>query len=205
MVILRGEKIMSHECSNCGKWENTNIDLCDDCAPKVDCDLCNEKVSSNHVNILCEGCLEKKAIEIYKKLIQENMSKYLKSKLIISEEKSLSCVKRLADAITDDIVNTPDEEILKEVKEDYGNQEYEANIVRKIIWKVKRDMTKQEINCERITVLKNLVQLMPDKFRTTYTNWTIAAEIFGVPWEAAKELCLELNINPYGYDFEKLS
>jgi hypothetical protein len=46
-------------------------------------------------------------------------------------------LKNIADAITDNIINTPDDEILEEVKEDHGDSEYEANIMRGIINKAK--------------------------------------------------------------------
>ncbi len=42
---------------------------------------------------------------------------------------------RLSDELIDNIINTPDAEILKEVEEDYGDSSHEANIVREILEK----------------------------------------------------------------------
>lgn len=42
-------------------------------------------------------------------------------------------LERLANELIDNIISVSDEEILKESEEDYGDSEYEANIVRNII------------------------------------------------------------------------
>jgi hypothetical protein len=49
-------------------------------------------------------------------------------------------LERLADALIDDIINTPDDEILQEVKEDFGDSNYEADKVRKMIEKIKGEI-----------------------------------------------------------------
>jgi transcriptional regulator CtsR len=46
-------------------------------------------------------------------------------------------VKRLANAIIDNVVNTSDEDILQEVLEDSGNSDNESNIMKSIIKGVK--------------------------------------------------------------------
>ena len=46
-------------------------------------------------------------------------------------------ITELIDAAIEKIINTPDEEILAEVKAKYGNSEHVANIMRKIITKAK--------------------------------------------------------------------
>jgi hypothetical protein len=47
---------------------------------------------------------------------------------------------RLTDELIDDIINTPDSEILQEVKEDYGTSDYLANKFRQILKKVKKEI-----------------------------------------------------------------
>lgn len=42
-------------------------------------------------------------------------------------------LENLSDALIENIINTPGDEILKEVEEDYGDPLYEANIMRGII------------------------------------------------------------------------
>lgn len=44
---------------------------------------------------------------------------------------------RLSDELINDIINTPDSEILQEVKEDYGTSDYLANKFREIFGKSK--------------------------------------------------------------------
>lgn len=46
--------------------------------------------------------------------------------------------KKFSDALVENIINTPDKEILKEVEEDHGYKEAEADIMRSIISEVKR-------------------------------------------------------------------
>ena len=53
------------------------------------------------------------------------------------KDKSLNHINKIADAITENIINTLDNEILEEVKEEHGDYEYEANIMRDIISKAK--------------------------------------------------------------------
>ena len=62
------------------------------------------------------------------------------------EDKSIRRIKNIADAITDNIINTPDDEILDEAREDHGDHEYEANIMRNIIAlaPLPRQLTKRE-------------------------------------------------------------
>jgi len=60
------------------------------------------------------------------------------------EDKSIRHVKNITDAITDNVINTPDDEILEEVKEDHGDSEYEANIMRDIINKAKIQVNKDK-------------------------------------------------------------
>lgn len=44
---------------------------------------------------------------------------------------------RLSDELIDNIINTPDREILKEVEEDYGDPSFMANKVRKMLKKAR--------------------------------------------------------------------
>jgi len=60
------------------------------------------------------------------------------------EKKVLYQIRKFADAITENIINTPDDEILGEVKEDHGDHEYEANIMRDIIGKAKMQVNKDK-------------------------------------------------------------
>ena len=46
-------------------------------------------------------------------------------------------LKNLANGLIDNIIRTPGTDILKEVEEDHGDPEYEANIVRKLLKKAK--------------------------------------------------------------------
>ena len=48
-------------------------------------------------------------------------------------------VKNFTDALTQNIINTPDDEILKEVKQEHGDVEFEANIMRNIINNVRKN------------------------------------------------------------------
>ena len=52
-------------------------------------------------------------------------------------------LSRIADALAENVINTPDAEILKEVEEDHGDPEYVANGMRAIIKNVidKNDLT----------------------------------------------------------------
>ncbi len=59
------------------------------------------------------------------------------------EKKALFQIRKFADAITENIINTPDDEILDEVREDHGDQEYDANIMRDIIGKAKMQVNKK--------------------------------------------------------------
>jgi len=43
----------------------------------------------------------------------------------------------LTNEMIDNVISTSDEDILKEVKEDYGSSDYEANKMREIIAKMK--------------------------------------------------------------------
>ena len=52
---------------------------------------------------------------------------------------------RLSDELIDDIINTPDSEILQEVKEDYGKSDYLANKFRNILEKSKIEVGKQKL------------------------------------------------------------
>lgn len=65
------------------------------------------------------------------------------------EDKSIRHIKIIADAITDNVINTPDDEILEEVKEDHGDFEYEANIMRDIINKAKIQVNKNKFAQEK--------------------------------------------------------
>jgi len=56
-------------------------------------------------------------------------------------------LKNLTDAIIDNIINTPDAEILKEVEEDYGDPSFLANGVLEILKKSQfkaEDMKKED-------------------------------------------------------------
>jgi hypothetical protein len=46
----------------------------------------------------------------------------------------------LENALIDDIINTPDTEILQEVKEDYGDGNYKANEFKRILEKAKNNI-----------------------------------------------------------------
>jgi len=46
---------------------------------------------------------------------------------------------RFTDGLVDNLINTPDEEILKEVEEEYGNPLYLANKARKILKKAQQE------------------------------------------------------------------
>lgn len=52
--------------------------------------------------------------------------------------------KKFADALIENIINIPDAEILKEVEDDYGDKEAEADIMRNIISEAKRGEMKTE-------------------------------------------------------------
>jgi len=54
--------------------------------------------------------------------------------------KTANRLKNLSNALIDNIINTPDAEILKEVEEDHGDSEYEANRVRELLKKVKEEV-----------------------------------------------------------------
>lgn len=58
-------------------------------------------------------------------------------------------LKNLEDELIDNIINTPDLEILKEVEEDYGNSNYLANRFNKILEKAKN-----EVNNNRRFIVK---------------------------------------------------
>ena len=49
----------------------------------------------------------------------------------------------LTDELIEDIFNTPDSEILKEVKEDYGDKLYEVKRFKKILQKAKNSLDKE--------------------------------------------------------------
>lgn len=49
---------------------------------------------------------------------------------------------RLTDELIDNIIRTPDEEILQEVKEDYGDENYMANKFKEILEKAKNNVNK---------------------------------------------------------------
>ena len=49
-------------------------------------------------------------------------------------------LNRISDELIDNMLNTPDAEILKEVEEEYGDPDYLANKVRGIIEKVKSNI-----------------------------------------------------------------
>ena len=46
-------------------------------------------------------------------------------------------IENVVDSLVENIINTPDYEILKEVEEDYGDENYLANKMRGIIKKAK--------------------------------------------------------------------
>lgn len=46
----------------------------------------------------------------------------------------------LTDALVENIINTSDEDILQEVKEDYGDENYLANKMRGIVAKAKENV-----------------------------------------------------------------
>ena len=50
-----------------------------------------------------------------------------------------SDLKHFAAALAENVINTSDKEIIKEFIEDHGDPEYEANIMRGIIDKVKQE------------------------------------------------------------------
>jgi RNAse (barnase) inhibitor barstar len=52
---------------------------------------------------------------------------------------------RLSDELIENIINTPDSEILKEVEEDYGNSDYEANKFLEILEKAKNKINNKEV------------------------------------------------------------
>ncbi len=60
------------------------------------------------------------------------------------EKKAQIQIRRFVDAITENIINAPDDDILEEVKEDHGDHEYEANIMRDIIGKAKIQVNKDK-------------------------------------------------------------
>lgn len=74
--------------------------------------------------------------------LYEDLSKEFVRRGIGSDDFSkLTELYNFADAIIDNIINTPDDEILKEVIEEHGDPEHEANIMREIISKAKEERT----------------------------------------------------------------
>lgn len=53
---------------------------------------------------------------------------------------------RLTDELIENLIKTPDEEILREVEEDYGDPLYEANKVREILEKAKKNVDERKKN-----------------------------------------------------------
>lgn len=58
-------------------------------------------------------------------------------------EKNMNQLNNLSDAIVENIINTPDDEILNEVKEEYGDPLFKANSMREKIKKAKINAGKQ--------------------------------------------------------------
>lgn len=51
-------------------------------------------------------------------------------------------IERITDSLVENIINTPDAEILKEVEEDYGDKNYLADKMRNILEKAKKSTEK---------------------------------------------------------------
>ena len=62
--------------------------------------------------------------------------------LRLSEKEYRVKLKRAVDLICDIIINMTDEEILKQVENDCGDSEFEANKMREIIRKAKKGLAK---------------------------------------------------------------
>lgn len=87
------------------------------------------------------------------------------------EDKSFDQIKNILDSIIDNIIKTPDDEILKEVKEDYGDPEYEANIMRKIV----KDATIQ-VNKDKLIKAKQNLETFKARQRIDSSDITISKE-----------------------------
>jgi uncharacterized protein (UPF0332 family) len=71
--------------------------------------------------------------------------KYLFDQIIPNVEELEKQLERFQDALIDDIINTPDDEILQEVKEEYVSSDYEANRFREILRKVYNDKKAERV------------------------------------------------------------
>lgn len=100
------------------------------------------------------------------------------------EEKTLQHIKIITDTIADNISNTPADEILEEVREDHGDTEYEANIMRDIIRKVKFQIkrkafikAKQDLNAFKTghSTSSPTDDIKPDFDEKEFTDTTLAA------------------------------
>jgi len=61
----------------------------------------------------------------------------------IEESKIENKLNNLMDELIDNVINTPDEEILKEVEKDYGDKAFLANKVKNILKKAKAKIEKE--------------------------------------------------------------
>ena len=80
-------------------------------------------------------------------------------------ENTLIELNNLADGLVEDILNTSDEEILREVKEEYGNTAHIANSMRMIVEKSKMvvarkrfDVTRDEMNAFRDSTASSSIE-----------------------------------------------
>ena len=133
-------------------------------------------------------------------------------------------LNHLTDKLIDNIINTPDDEILKEVEEDYGDPAYEANKVRDIINKswikagknrlhaakeeLKKVEKKQQEIEEDITNYKEALSKYLNENPEFKKHLTIAARFGeGISEEEAKGILEDLKElkkkSPYKEDNEK--
>lgn len=75
-----------------------------------------------------------------------------KNNLLNSWGKNISEPNNLADAIVENIINTPGKEILKEVKEDFGDPYYKAKIMQNIHKRAKEENEKASLQRKILVV-----------------------------------------------------
>lgn len=87
------------------------------------------------------------------------------------ENKSFKQLKYIADAITENIINTPDDEILEEVKAAHGDCEYDANIMRAIISKAQI-----QVNKDKFALAKQNLKAFKASQKTDSINSNLSEE-----------------------------
>lgn len=123
------------ECKKCGYVELSNLEQ------KI------YNLLPKQTNIIAKTLNKKRRI-IYETLRRLNkygvVKKFSKKKdrniIWIKNNTVKQQLENLTDELIDNIINTPDKEILEGVKEDYGTSDFLANKVKKILEKAKNEI-----------------------------------------------------------------